>query len=169
MSLSSSGPGLIDYASVNVVSSRRRSNSTGNNARPQFPSELAEVRVPEGAPRNTAVLELKAWNPCGGRVRYEITSGNQRGEFGLVQSTTSGGVSLRTTIVLDREIRSSYRLEVRAVAADDDGRCVSVDTDVSKQHSAGDLATVVVTVSDVNDNAPFFPANNQPIRIREGK
>lgn len=182
-SLSSAGPGLVDYASVNIALDPSSQSTAVETAGPQFPSDLVEARVREGAPRGTTVLRLRPWSPCdggggGGRFRYEITAGNQRNEFTLLQSpATSGGggsvATLRTNVELDREIRSTYRVQVRAVsAALEDGRnggCVggSGGTDAAKRHSA--VATVVVTVTDVNDNAPFFPANSRPIRIREGE
>ena len=129
-----------------------------------FPTNLVEARVREEAPRGTTVILLRAWNPrpttCDG-IRYELISGNLRNEF-VLQSTDDGGTALRTHRKLDREVRAEYRLQVRAVVVGE--RCV--DTALSNKHSA--VATIIVTVTDINDNSPFFPAFKQPITIREG-
>jgi protocadherin-16/23 len=85
-----------------------------------------------------------------GLIDYYIVSGNQQSAFDISPSNT--GV-VRTNIILDREVRDSYRLEI---AARDRG---------NPQRSA----TVVmrIQVIDVNDNSPFFPPY-YPISIHEG-
>jgi hypothetical protein len=149
----------MGIASVDVTIRRCRTDEC--SMLPRFPTDVAEARVREGAPRGTTVIRLRAWNPAPacGRLRYEIAAGNQN-EF-AVHLVGDGAAELRTTRELDREIRAEYRLQVRAAT---DGRCV--DTRAVKRRSA--VASVIVTVSDVNDNVPFFPSYSQPIRIREG-
>jgi len=155
----------ISVASVQITF-RRMTFAADDDVIPSalFPTHLVEAVVQEECPRWTTVILMRAFNPkltsCGD-MRYDILSGNQRNEF-VLQSTGDGGAALRTNRKLDREIRAEYRLQVRAVVGE---RCV--DTALSNRHSA--VATIIVTVADINDNSPFFPAFRQPIIIREGK
>lgn len=175
--LISSSEGLVDCAEV-VITIRDL-----NDNRPQFPASTTsairtdedadrelEVHVDEGVQRGTVIARLRAWDAdrCS-QLRYDIVTGNQRNEIALeaVPAETGsgnghGGAVLRTTVVLDREVRSLYRLVVRVL--DDDRHCAGVST--SERHSA--VVTIIVVVRDVNDNAPFFPANSQPVTVREG-
>jgi len=71
---------------------------------------------------------------------YRVAGGDGRGAFS-VDTTADGGVVLRTTIELDREVCDVYRVVVEAV-------------DPVQRTAATE---VVVMVTDVNDNAPSFP------------
>jgi protocadherin-16/23 len=86
-----------------------------------------------------------------GQIDYYIVSGNQQSAFDINPPDT--GI-VKTNIILDREVRDSYRLEI---AARDRG---------NPQRSA----TVVmrIQVIDVNDNSPFFPPY-YPVTIHEGE
>ena len=81
---------------------------------------------------------------------YRVAGGDGRGAFS-VDTTGDGGVVLRTTIELDREVCDTYHVLVEAVD--------------SAQHVAA--TEVVVMVTDVNDNAPSFP-EFPATSIREG-
>lgn len=85
------------------------------------------------------------------RVLYHIVDGNHDNAF-VIEPAFSGVV--KTNIVLDREIRDSYRL---TVIATDDGVPQMTGT-----------ATLRINIVDVNDNQPTFPPHSI-ITIGEGK
>ncbi|XP_045146467.1 protocadherin-16 [Echinops telfairi] len=120
-----------------------------NDHAPVFPVPAYSVEVPEDAPAGTLLLQLQAHDPdagANGRVTYYLGAG-AAGAFLL----EPGSGELRTAVALDREQCPSYAFSVSAV----DGA------------AAGPLSTTVsvtITVRDVNDHAPTFPAS--PLRLR---
>lgn len=84
------------------------------------------------------------------RLLYHIVDGNHDNAF-VIEPPFSGLV--KTNIVLDREIRDTYRLTVIA-------------TDEGIPQMTG-TATIRINIVDVNDNQPTFPPHSV-ISISEG-
>lgn len=85
------------------------------------------------------------------RLAYHIVDGNHDNAF-VIEPATSG--TIKTNIVLDREIRDSYRLTV-------------IVTDEGLPQLTGS-AMVKVNIIDVNDNQPTFPPHNS-VKITESE
>lgn len=84
-------------------------------------------------------------------VLYHIVDGNHDNAF-VIEPPFSGLV--KTNIVLDREIRDTYRLTIIA-------------TDEGSPQLTG-TSTLRINIVDVNDNQPTFPPH-RAITISEGK
>lgn len=85
------------------------------------------------------------------RVLYHIVDGNHDNAF-VIEPPFSGLV--KTNIVLDREIRDTYRL---TVIATDEGASQLTGT-----------STLRINIVDVNDNQPTFPPHSI-ISVSEGE
>ncbi|KAF2369112.1 Cadherin [Trinorchestia longiramus] len=126
--------------------------SDANDNPPEFDRTTYRVKVPENSPGARLLTRLHASDPDSGinqRVSYYlvdsssiISSSFSRTRDGLFQLDSMTGI-LRVTRTLDREFQPSYNLTIEAR---DQG---------TPQLSA--RVSVVVTVSDVNDNPPEFP------------
>ncbi|XP_055296378.1 protein dachsous [Sitodiplosis mosellana] len=124
-----------------------------NDNAPRFTQRQYEASVWEGNNKGTFVMQVKAFDIDEGansRVLYHIVDGNHDNAF-VIEPAFSGTV--KTNIVLDREIRDMYRLKVIA-------------TDEGVPQMTG-TATIHVHIIDVNDNQPTFPPHNV-INIGEG-
>ena len=86
-----------------------------------------------------------------GFVTYRIIGGNTNDAF-VIDPPNTGIV--QTNIILDREIKSSYRLEIEAY---DSG---------TPQFSS--TCFLKISVIDVNDNEPTFPSYG-PVNVKEGE
>ncbi|KAL8623685.1 hypothetical protein ACOMHN_046504 [Nucella lapillus] len=109
-----------------------------------FPLSYSKA-LAENVPAGTNVAQLKATDNDQGAlhatISYSIVGGNGPGHFTI--DPTSGQITT-TSVLLDRETASKHTLTVRA----------SDDTPGTASSKFAD-ATVVVTVTDVNDNAPI--------------
>lgn len=124
-----------------------------NDNAPRFSQHRYSSSVWEGNVPGTFVTQVMATDVdsgANGRITYSITSGNVNDVF-VIDPPSTGIV--RTSAVLDREVRDLYKLEIEA-------------SDFGKP-SLTSTATLRISVVDVNDNAPIFPAL-APINIREG-
>ncbi|XP_063862581.1 fat-like cadherin-related tumor suppressor homolog isoform X4 [Scylla paramamosain] len=122
-----------------------------NDNSPSFTLASHSATLPEDAPVNTVVLKMHATDPDLGinrRVHYNFVD-SADGHFTIDEM--EGVVSLARP--LDREIRDSYILTVRAI-----------DQGVPPLSSTTQLT---VTVSDVNDNAPEFVRKLHEITVKE--
>lgn len=127
-------------------------NDVNDNA-PQFVASHYTGLVSEDAPPFTSVLQISATDRdahANGRVQYTFQNGED-GDGDFTIEPTSGIV--RTVRRLDREAIPVYELTAYAV----DRGVPPLRTPVSIQ----------VTVQDVNDNAPVFPAEEFEIRVKE--
>ncbi|XP_015586979.1 fat-like cadherin-related tumor suppressor homolog isoform X2 [Cephus cinctus] len=127
-----------------------------NDNAPVFNREIYEVKVPETAPVNTAVIRLKVTDADEGKnalVFLEIVGGNEGGEF-YVNADTG---MLYTAVPLDAEKKAFYTLTVSAV---DQG-----NTGTRKQSSA----KVKINVVDTNDNDPIFEKSEMLVWIDENE
>lgn len=125
-----------------------------NDNAPRFTQQQYTANVWEGNSKGTFVMQLSAKDADEGanaQVLYHIVDGNHDNAF-IIEPAFSG--SVKTNIVLDREIRDSYRLTVIA-------------TDGGAPQLTG-TATLRVHVVDVNDNQPTFPPRS-PVYISESE
>ncbi|XP_075949563.1 cadherin EGF LAG seven-pass G-type receptor 3 [Anarhichas minor] len=133
------------YVEVNV-------NDVNDNA-PQFVSPRYQGTVSEDAPPFTSVLQISATDRdahANGRVQYTFQNGED-GDGDFTIEPTSGIV--RTVRRLDRESVPFYELTAYAV-----------DRGVPPQRTP---VHIQVTVLDVNDNAPVFPADDFEVLVKE--
>lgn len=117
-----------------------------NDNAPKFTQEQYSASVWEGNNKGAVVLQVVAFDADEGqnsRIRYHIVDGNHDNAF-KIEPEFSG--ILKTNIVLDREIRDTYRLRVIA-------------TDDGVPQMTG-IARILIHIVDVNDNQPTFPPPN---------
>ncbi|XP_058144461.1 cadherin EGF LAG seven-pass G-type receptor 3 isoform X2 [Dasypus novemcinctus] len=127
-------------------------NDVNDNA-PQFVASHYPGLVSEDAPPFTSVLQISATDRdahANGRVQYTFQNGEDGGGDFTIEPTS--GI-VRTVRRLDREAVPVYELTAYAV----DRGIPPLRTPVSIQ----------VTVQDVNDNAPVFPAEEFEVRVKE--
>lgn len=127
-----------------------------NRHAPAFAAVSYQVKVPESDQRNTLVITMNAVDRDSGpngMVRYKISAGNEGNKF-TVHAIT-GSVTLLNP--LDYELVQQYRLNITA-------------TDLGFEPKLS-MATLMVNVTDVNDNPPtfnqsvyeaFLPENSPP-------
>ncbi|XP_067097012.1 LOW QUALITY PROTEIN: cadherin EGF LAG seven-pass G-type receptor 3 [Osmerus mordax] len=133
------------YVEVNV-------NDVNDNS-PQFLSPRYQGTVTEDAPPFTSVLQISATDRdahANGRVQYTFQNGED-GDGDFTIEPTSGIV--RTVRRLDRESVPFYELTAYAV-----------DRGIPPQRTP---VHIQVTVLDVNDNAPVFPADDFEVLVKE--
>ncbi|XP_034027332.1 cadherin EGF LAG seven-pass G-type receptor 3 [Thalassophryne amazonica] len=133
------------YVEVNV-------NDVNDNA-PQFLSPRYQGTASEDAPPFTSVVQISATDRdahANGRVQYTFQNGED-GDGDFTIEPTSGIV--RTVRRLDRESVPFYELTAYAV-----------DRGVPPQRTP---VHIQVTVLDVNDNAPVFPADDFEVLVKE--
>ncbi|XP_050347268.1 protein dachsous isoform X2 [Nymphalis io] len=124
-----------------------------NDHAPRFTQQQYIANVLEGNTKGEFVVQLAAKDGDRGanaRILYHIVDGNHDNAF-IIEPAFSG--SVKTNIVLDREIRETYKLTVIA-------------TDEGNPQMTG-TATLRINVVDVNDNQPTFPPPNV-ISVTEG-
>ncbi|KAH3873306.1 hypothetical protein DPMN_036538, partial [Dreissena polymorpha] len=116
---------------------------------PQFPASTVNIVVSEGSLSGASVYQANAVDEDQQLLSYSMTQINQVQQFPDFIITTSGEVQVRLSgsqgvstgvKVLDRETRSSYVYIVRA--GDTSGQSATM--------------TLSITLSDINDNNPFF-------------
>ncbi|XP_051777196.1 cadherin EGF LAG seven-pass G-type receptor 3 isoform X2 [Erpetoichthys calabaricus] len=133
------------YVEINV-------NDVNDNA-PQFLSPRYQGTASEDAPPFTSILQISATDRdahANGRVQYTFQNGED-GDGDFTIEPTSGIV--RTVRRLDRESVPFYELTAFAV-----------DRGIPPQRTP---VHIQVTVLDVNDNAPVFPADDFEVFVKE--
>lgn len=124
-----------------------------NDNAPTFTQQEYTASVWEGNSKGAFVLQVIAFDADedhNSRVLYHIVDGNHDNAF-MIEPAFSG--ILKTNIVLDREIRDTYRLTVIA-------------TDEGVPQMTG-TTRVRINIVDVNDNQPTFPPHSV-ITVSEG-
>ncbi len=142
-------PPLSNRAMVNV------SVHDANDNTPDFTQVSYSATVSESAPPGQGVVTVTATDADSGdngKVSYAILSGDRHNQFAV--DAISGRVTVASA--LDREMVSSYVLEVAAV-----------DAGVPNALSATVL--VDIDISDANDNPPIFPRGNYTAYAQEDK
>ncbi|XP_018320915.1 protein dachsous [Agrilus planipennis] len=133
-------PSLHGYCDVIVKLTDQNDNA------PTFTQQEYTASVWEGNNKSAYVLQVVAFDADEDRnskVLYHIVDGNLDNAF-KIEPAFSG--ILKTNIVLDREIRDTYRLTVIA-------------TDQGVPQMTG-TARIRINVVDVNDNKPTFPPHS---------
>lgn len=120
-----------------------------NTGGPVFSKDTYEVQVSEGASVGSAVATLKAQDPEGDEVTYSIVEGNAKGDFTV--DSSSGTVTIAKR--LNREEVSSHTLQVKA----------------EDKSNLFNVATVHITVTDINDQNPVFVQESYNFTVEEGK
>ncbi|XP_051166129.1 cadherin-related tumor suppressor isoform X1 [Leptopilina boulardi] len=116
-----------------------------NDNSPIFDPRQYSATVAENASIGASVLQVSATDRdegANGRVRYSIVLGDDNRDFTISED---GGV-IRVAKNLNFERKSRYRLTVRAED------CAPEIGGVSRD----DTSEVIITVLDINDNAPVF-------------
>nr|XP_055027052.1 cadherin-23 isoform X1 [Misgurnus anguillicaudatus] len=111
--------------------------------------------VSEGAPVQTSVMQVRAYDSDSGRnalLTYNITAGNTDGAFYI--NETSGVVQVNRP--LDRERVAEYRLTITVKDNPENPRIARRDAEL-----------LVVTILDVNDNRPIFSQTSYRGEISE--
>ena len=124
-----------------------------NDNAPRFAQERYVSAVWEGNDRGTYVTQVSASDADSGdngRVTYTIIGGNVGGAF-VIDPPTTGIV--KTNVILDREIQSSYKLEIEA-------------SDMGRSGYLTSTCILKINVIDLNDNSPQFP-QFPPIVLQE--
>eukprot|EP00795_Rhopilema_esculentum_P002535 gene2535-730_t len=119
-----------------------------NDHLPEFTKSIMRASITEGKENGTFVTRVEAFDKDEGSNTdnvYMILSGNEKGHFKM---DTATGV-IKSNHSLDREHLSSYVLNI------------SVANVIQIYNSKGlsqnyNTATLVINVTDVNDNAPYF-------------
>ncbi|KAG5896560.1 hypothetical protein JTB14_010389 [Gonioctena quinquepunctata] len=133
-------PTLHGYCNVIIQITDENDNS------PKFTQQQYSASVWEGNKKGAFVLQVVAFDADEGsnsKILYHIVDGNHDNAF-KIEPAFSG--TLKTNIVLDREIRDLYRLTVIA-------------TDEGIPQMTG-TARIRINVVDVNDNQPTFPPHS---------
>uniref|UniRef100_A0A8C8AD23 Protocadherin-16 n=1 Tax=Otus sunia TaxID=257818 RepID=A0A8C8AD23_9STRI len=122
----------------------------GTVSPPVFEQAQYFFTVPEDVPQGASVGAVRAQNPPGHAddIFYSISSGDPHGYF----SIDSASGQLRTSLPLDHESQAVLVLDVQAR---------------SGSPPAYSNTRVKISVSDVNDNAPAFPAPSDSILLPE--
>nr|CAD7392289.1 unnamed protein product [Timema cristinae] len=124
-----------------------------NDNPPYFTQPQYSAAVWEGNNKGTFVMQVTATDAdetSNSQVLYHIVDGNHDNAF-VIEPPFSGLV--KTNIVLDREIRDTYKLTVIA-------------TDEGVPQLTG-TSTLRISIVDVNDNPPTFPPHSV-ISVSEG-
>ncbi|KAJ7383770.1 Protocadherin Fat 4 [Desmophyllum pertusum] len=114
-----------------------------NDNRPVLNQSIYQANIQEELPVNTTVLWVSASDAdsaANAEMEYKLVPGNSQASSAFAVSAKTGRIS--TKIQLDRENISAYTFKVRV-------------EDVANRSMASE-AVVVVSVQDVNDNAPVF-------------
>ncbi|CAI9725797.1 protein dachsous-like [Octopus vulgaris] len=125
-----------------------------NDNTPKFKHSIYYTEVLENARINTTVVQIEAYDldaGANGQIKYLIPEGTANNMFSI--NPLSGIIQTRAT--LDREQKMSYLIIAYAV---DDGYPMRYDT-----------ATVMITVTDVNDHNPMFKLPSYHIVLSENQ
>ena len=128
-----------------------------NDNNPAMTSTLVAVAVTENSSAGTVVATITASDLDAGvnsQLTYAFTSGNVGGCFAINSST--GAVIVQNTVALDRETTPLFTLlvDIRDQAA--------VSNNVNNI-----TVTLLVSLSDVNDNSPQYTPGNYTATVNE--
>ncbi|XP_041483662.1 protocadherin-23-like [Lytechinus variegatus] len=125
----------------------------------EFSQPTYVVQPSEAADNGNVVLSLQAFLPDGGRsddISYSLVSGNENGAFGIqVQSGGNAILVVADTTKLDYETQPNIRLVVEAMRTPENSSPMYGYT------------TVMVGLTDANDNAPQFVQDRYQSRVWE--
>ncbi len=142
-------PPLSNHATANITI------RDVNDHSPTFTQISYAALVSESSQVGTEVLTLTATDADSGdngRVSYSVLGGDRHNQFAV----DGNGGTIRVAAPLDREMVSSYVLEVQAV-------------DGGAPNSLSSTVLVTIDVSDANDNPPIFPEGNYTAHLQEDR
>ncbi|KAM9509911.1 neural-cadherin-like [Guaruba guarouba] len=134
--------------------------TSANTQPPQWERDSYEVAIPENTIRDASILTVKATSSLGGpHVTYNLEEGlvpetNMPVHFYLTPNRHDGSASVLVAEPLDYETTKSFLLRVRAQAV------AAVPLAV--------FTTVYISVTDVNDNVPYFTSPIYEALVEEG-
>uniref|UniRef100_A0A4W4GWN5 FAT atypical cadherin 1a n=1 Tax=Electrophorus electricus TaxID=8005 RepID=A0A4W4GWN5_ELEEL len=120
-----------------------------NDNDPVCEKGLYAVKVPENSPAGKLILRVSATDPdikSNAEIIYRLTGGGD--DSFRIDSATG---TLETLLPLDREKRDVYNVTVQAL--DGENRFCQAD--------------VLITVEDINDNAPIFTSDMYHVNVLE--
>jgi len=126
-----------------------------NDNAPVFTQPAYAALVTEAARPGQLVATVTATDADAednGRVSYSVVGGDRHNQFAV--GAVSGEITVASA--LDREMVSSYTLEVQAV-------------DAGSPAPLSSTVLVTVDVSDANDNTPIFPEGNYTAYVQEDR
>ncbi|XP_033109345.1 cadherin-23-like, partial [Anneissia japonica] len=127
-----------------------------NDNKPMFDvSSEVIAEIMENSPIGSLVTSFIATDTDFGpnsQISYNFISGNEEGRFSL-SVLPDGWVQVNTTTDIDREMQSSYLLNVSAI-----------DNGIPSQHNN---LLIRVVIQDANDNTPEFSAKEYSATIKE--
>nr|XP_042894521.1 cadherin-87A [Parasteatoda tepidariorum] len=124
-----------------------------NNNEPIFQKPIYTANIPESSPAGTIVEQVSASDADTG-VNAELSYRIQRGGFDdFLIDSNSGEITVKSGAKLDYDRRKEYNIEVIAV---DHGSPIHTGT-----------ATLVVTILNSNDKAPYFTPSTQRTQVTE--
>ncbi|KAH8411154.1 hypothetical protein KR222_008786, partial [Zaprionus bogoriensis] len=141
-------PPLSNMAYVNI------SIGDVNDNTPIFIQNSYRVSVKEDVAVDFGIVNVKAEDEdsdVNGIIKYNIVRGDSLNQF--VINKNNGSLSLFRP--LDRETISNYTLEIQACDYGTPERCNSIE--------------VIISVLDINDNAPIFSQTNYSIILQENR
>uniref|UniRef100_A0A8C6JXA2 Uncharacterized protein n=1 Tax=Melopsittacus undulatus TaxID=13146 RepID=A0A8C6JXA2_MELUD len=127
---------------------------------PQWERDSYEVVIPENTTQDASILTIKATSPIGDpRVTYNLEEGlvpesNMPVRFYLTPNRHDASASILVAEALDYETTKSFLLRVRA------------QTVAAVPLAA--FTTIYISVTDVNDNVPFFTSPIYEALVTEG-
>ena len=113
-----------------------------NEFAPSFASSVISVTVSEDIAAGSFIYQARATDAdfgSDGEIRYSITAGND--DLRFLVDAVSGNIT--TDATLDRETKPTYSLEITA-------------EDRATSNRMSGTTTVLLSLMDVNDNAPSF-------------
>ncbi|XP_016521880.1 cadherin-7-like isoform X1 [Poecilia formosa] len=115
---------------------------------PVFSESVHHLSVSEDAPVGTSVGAVSAHDPdrSNSSIRYSIDRKSDIGGFFDIDSSSG---TIRTSRLLDREVRVQHNITIIAMETSDPSQAGS--------------ALVLVSVTDVNDNPPSFGAESRTL------
>ncbi|KAL0994901.1 hypothetical protein UPYG_G00129030 [Umbra pygmaea] len=118
----------------------------------RFTRSARDVSIQENAAKGTAVAQAKAQYPNGTQkgISYSLFSGNRQQAFSI--STSTGEISVQSSLGLDFEDTPRLRLVVKAETA-----------------GSTSFMAVNLILQDINDNLPRFQLQNYVAYMREAQ
>lgn len=148
-------PPLVDYMTLWVQV------RDINDKVPKFESKPYTATIVENAEIGTNIIQVRATDAdIPRKLEYSFGSGMEKMANMFTVDSDTGWISLLSR--LDREKISEYNLTLTVTDSDDDARINGRGVRLSSTSS------VIITVTDYNDNAPHFSKSELSTAVNEG-